>query len=182
MSFDQAFALTVSPSVEGGYACTSSDPGNWSGGSIGAGELLGTQYGISAAFLYSLPAADPYARHAPRSLTLSNCALIYRTHYWDLVQGDDLPASVAGLLFDAAVNQGQGWAPRCLQAALGITADGAIGPKTLAAVRATRPETLHAEIARVRDERYRASNDWTTFGVGWTRRLMTVVAATTAFT
>ena len=110
MSFDQAFALTVSPSVEGGYACTSSDPGNWSGGSIGVGELLGTQYGISAAFLYSLPAADPYARHAPRSLTLSNCAAIYRTHYWDLVQGDDLPASVAGLLFDAAVNQGQGWA------------------------------------------------------------------------
>ncbi len=182
MSFEQAFALTVSPSVEGGYSCTSSDPGNWTGDRVGAGELLGTQYGISAAFLHSLPAGDPYAGRAPKSLTLAECSAIYRAHFWDAVHGDALPPPVAGLLFDTAVNQGTGWAPCCLQAALGVVPDGVIGPKTLASVRAVRPDTLHAEIARVRDERYRASTDWPVFGVGWMRRLMTVVALTNAFT
>ena len=181
MSFDQAFALTVSPSVEGGYSCASGDPGNWTGGSVGAGELLGTQYGISAAFLHALPADAPYARQNPKSLTLAECGAIYRTHFWNVIQGDALPPPVAGLLFDAAVNQGPGWAPCCLQAALGVFPDGVLGPKTLAAARAAAPAVLHAEIARVRDERYRASADWPVFGVGWTRRLMTVVARTNAF-
>ena len=182
MSFDQAFALTVSPSVEGGYTCSAADPGNWTGGRVGAGELQGTQFGISAAFLHALPASDPYAGHAPRLLDLAACRLIYRAHFWNTVEGDALPPPVAGLLFDAAVNQGASWAPCCLQAALGVAVDGAIGPKTLAAAGTVPVTTLHAEIARVRDERYRQSADWSVFGIGWMRRLMTVVAQTHAFT
>ena len=182
MSFDQAFALTVSPGVEGGFSASAADPGNWTGGKVGVGEMLGTQYGISTAFLYGLPASEPYHARSPRTLTIVDCRSIYRAHFWDAVQGDALPPKVAGLLFDTAVNQGSGWAPLCLQAALGVSVDGALGPKTLQAARAADPHQLHAEIGRVRDERYRSLPDWPIFGVGWLRRLMTVVAATDAFT
>ena len=182
MSFDQAFALTVSPAIEGGFSSSAVDPGNWTGGKVGAGEMLGTQYGISAAFLYGLAASDPYHHRLPQTLTLADSRSIYRTHFWDVVQGDRLPPKVAGLLFDAAVNQGAGWAPLCLQSALGVSVDGALGPKTLRAAATADPHQLHAEIARVRDERYRSLPDWPIFGVGWLRRLMIIVAATDVFT
>ena len=34
---------------EGGYSSNPKDPGNWTGGKVGAGKLLGTQKGIAAA-------------------------------------------------------------------------------------------------------------------------------------
>ena len=182
MSFAEAFALTVSPAVEGGFSIARNDPGNWTLGKVGGGVLLGTQYGISAAFLYALPYDDPYRNRSPKVLTLADCQAIYRANFWEIVEADQLAPPIAGLLFDAAVNQGQGWAPRCLQSALGVAVDGSIGPKTIAAARAANAAALHAEIARVRDERYRADPDWRVDGVGWSRRLMTVVAATAVFT
>lgn len=159
-----------------------SDRGNWTGGAVGAGQLLGTQNGISAAFLWSLDRNDPYFQAEPAKLKTADVGTIYRTHFWQAVACDSLAPSVAGLLFDAAVNQGQGWAPICLQAALGVSMDGALGPKTLAAAARVPPMTLHAEIARLRDARYRQDPDWPTLGVGWSRRLFTVVAASSAFT
>ena len=182
MSFDQALALTVSPSVEGGYSTVASDSGNWTSGAVGVGELLGTQDGISAAFLWSLPAGDRFHQRRPGSLSVTDVATIYRRWFWDVVHGDVLAPPIAGLMFDAAVNQGPSWAPRALQEGLGVVADGVIGPKTLSAVTRADGAALHAEIARIRDERYRWNGEWRVFGVGWTRRLMTVVAATARFT
>ena len=183
MSFAQAFALTISPSVENStLSMVRSDPGNWSGGAVGDGQLQGTKAGISAAFLHGLREGEVGFGLLPAQITPLDAQEIYRRHFWDAVSGDALPPPVGGLLFDGAVNQGPGWAPLCLQAAVGAYEDGDIGPGTLAAVKATAPATLHAEIARLRDARYRASPDWTTFGVGWSRRLMTVVAATASFT
>ena len=183
MSFAQAFALTISPSVENStLSMVRSDPGNWSGGAVGDGQLQGTKFGISAAFLHGLHGGDVGFGLLPSQITIADAQDIYRRHFWDVVSGDELPPAAAGLLFDGCVNQGQGWAPLCLQAAVGAYEDGDIGPGTLAAVKAIAPTTLHAEIARLRDARYRASADWSTFGVGWMRRLMTVVAATASFT
>jgi lysozyme family protein len=182
MSFAQAVALTVSPSVEGSFSNIQSDPGNWTGGAVGSGQCLGTFEGISAAFLWSLPAADPYYRRNPSALTPADVPLIYKPHFWDAVNGDALPAPVAGLLFDAAVNQGQGWAPKALQSALGVSTDGALGPKTMAAVKASDPAMLHATIGWLREARYRQDTDFATFGHGWIIRLCRVVAATASFT
>lgn len=182
MSFAQSYALTVSPAVEGGYSCVSTDPGNWTGGAVNDGQLLGTNCGVSAAFLWSLPSTAKYYQADPKSLQTADLQEIYETYFWDAISASALPASVAGLLFDGAVNQGVGFATKALQAAVGATTDGIIGPKTLAAAKAANPTALHAEIGRLRDESYRADDDWSTFGVGWTRRLMTVVAATASFT
>ena len=46
-AFEQAFAIVVGH--EGTFCAERRDPGNWSGGAVGKGELRGTRFGISAA-------------------------------------------------------------------------------------------------------------------------------------
>jgi len=161
MSFAQAFALTVSPAVEGGYSNNPADPGG------------ATKYGISQAGYPSLNIA---------ALTLSDAQTIYQRDYWAACQCDALPPAVAGLVFDAAVNQGPAWARKALQSAVGVTTDGVIGPKTLAAVKSADPATLHATIGWLRETAYRQAADFPTFGHGWIIRLCRVIAASAAFT
>jgi lysozyme family protein len=161
MSFDQAFSLTVSPAVEGGYTNNPSDPGG------------ATKYGISQSAYPSLDIAN---------LTLVQAQAIYLRDYWDACHCSSLPACIAGLVFDAAVNQGADWARRALQSAVGASTDGVIGPKTLAAVSAADVATLHATIGWLREARYRSLADFTTFGHGWIIRLCRVIAATASFT
>jgi lysozyme family protein len=161
MSFLQAFELTVSPAVEGGYVDDPTDPGG------------ATKYGISQAAYPSVDIA---------SLTLEGAQAIYQNDYWNAVKADTLPPPIAGLLFDAAVNQGQGWAAKALQSAVGVSTDGVLGPKTLAAVKGSDPATLHATIGWLREARYRQDADFATFGHGWIIRLCRVIAATAAFT
>ena len=57
----------------------------------------------------------------------------YKT-IWNTVKGDDLPAGVDYLIYDFAVNAGAGQSAKLLQRAVGVPADGGIGPITLAAV------------------------------------------------
>lgn len=55
-------------------------------------------------------------------------------HYWSLVKGDSLPPGVSYVVFDGTVNSGVGQSVKWLQRALGIAADGIVGPQTLNAV------------------------------------------------
>lgn len=174
MSFDQAFALTVG--VEGGYQCSTADPGNWWVDDAGSHHLIGTNWGISAPVLADW-LGRPITQTDMQTLTRDQAAAIYRARYWEPLQADALPAPIAALLFDGAVNQGVGRAAHWLQNALGVAADGIVGPVTLAAVAAADAWALHAEIARRRDESYRLDAAWARNAVGWIRRLMTVVAA-----
>ncbi len=159
--FDTAFADVVG--VEGGYTNDSRDPGNWTGGKVGAGVLRGTKYGISAASFPTLDIA---------SLTLDQAKAIYHPKYWVPIAGDSLPPPVALVLFDCAVNQGLGAASIILQAALGVAQDGAIGPVTVAAAAryANAPTPQVIEICARRALRY-AAGDVATYGLGWFRRL-----------
>lgn len=101
---------------------------------------------------------------------------IYREGYWLAADCDKLPAGVDYVTFDSAVNQGVGRAVRLLQEAAGVVADGQIGPKTLAAVRAADPRALVQRIAALREEHYRSLKTFPTFGKGWLRRLNEVTA------
>ena len=88
---------------EGGLSDHPQDPGGL------------TKYGISRR---AYPDLDI------RRLTMDDVIEIYRRDYWNPVCGTDLPASLALLVFDSAVNQGVGTAARLLQKAVGVTADG----------------------------------------------------------
>ena len=160
--FEKAFAVVVGE--EGGWSGAPDDPGNWTGGAVGSGAMRGTKFGISAAAYPTLDIA---------ALTPADAQAIYRRDYWERVRGDDLPPALALLVFDAAVNNGVARAARWLQQALGVTADGEIGPVTLAAIgaRAGDGEALCAEVLARRMDFMATLPTWRSFGLGWARRL-----------
>jgi len=55
-NFDGIFDFVVGS--EGGFTDNPADPGNWTGGKIGAGECRGTRFGISAGAHPDLDIAD----------------------------------------------------------------------------------------------------------------------------
>ena len=115
-------------------------------------------------------------------LTRDTAILAYRAGYWDFCHCDDLPPSLALMLFDAAVNQGPGWAPRAFQTAVGTGADGVIGPATIqAAAQADALDSL-CEFGWLRENRYRQASLWPSCGHGWIRRLIRVVSLSDCYT
>jgi lysozyme family protein len=110
------------------------------------------------------------------SLTAAQAIDIYRALYWNRVSGDDLPEPIALLMFDMAVNQGQGFAIRTLQKILVVNADGIIGPKTLAAIQEADLQRTLVAICDWRLDAYLVSKGTTKFIRGWTRRLFRVLA------
>lgn len=158
--FDRAFAQTVD--AEGGLSLDPEDKGNWTGGRKGAGQLLGSKFGISAATYPNLNIAG---------LTLDQARGIYLKDFWNLLNLDDLPAPLGAAVFDAAVNHGPGNAVRLLQRALRVAADGEIGPITIAAYRSigAEPETLGRFMA-YRLFFWTDLKAWSSQGRGWARR------------
>ncbi len=105
-----------------------------------------------------------------RHLTRDGAIEIYRTSYWQASHADQLPAPVALVYADAAVNQGLGAAARLLQQALEVTVDGAIGPATLAAANRHDARALATEFTARRVLRYAETDHVDHFGLGWMRR------------
>jgi lysozyme family protein len=163
--FERCFSIVVE--VEGGdqHDCTAKDRGNWTSGVIGQGELRGTRYGISAAAYPNLDISG---------LTLDGAREIYRRDYWDPVCGSSLPAAVALLVFDCAVNQGVTAASRMLQQAVGSVADGKVGPHTIQVAWKHSERDISVEIMAQRILRYAADSRFDIFGLGWSRRLARV--------
>lgn len=158
-SFDTCVSFTLAQ--EGGLSTDPEDPGNWTGGAIDKGTCKGTKFGISAA---AYPDLDIPA------LTEDRAREIYRRDYWTPIAGDSLPAPVASVTFDAAVNNGVRRAALWLQRAAQVSADGKIGPETLAAVQAA-PPTLAADCLAARMEFMTGLAEWRRYGAGWARRL-----------
>lgn len=90
-------------------------------------------------------------------LTLDQAMRIYHDGEWTDCRCDDLPVGWDLAVFDAAVNLGKGWAIPAMQRIVGAKADGAIGPLTLAAVKAAPAEDLERYL-QAREAHYRALN------------------------
>jgi lysozyme family protein len=73
-----------------------------------------------------------------KNLTMAQAQNIYYDRYWLAAKCDKIGAPMSLLHFDTAVNMGVGTAAKFLQSALGVSADGAIGPGTLAAYSACK--------------------------------------------
>jgi lysozyme family protein len=114
-------------------------------------------------------------------LTPVKVAPMYRRKYWDKIKGDELPAGVDLVVFDAAVNSGPGRAAKWLQACVGVDVDGDIGPKTLAAVNTFDATQLINDYARRRLSFLLDLPTWKTFGKGWTARIAAVKTEAQAF-
>lgn len=106
-----------------------------------------------------------------KSLTTEQAGKVYKAQYWDKVKGDQLPSGIDYSVFDFAVNSGSARAAKYLQAVLGVTQDGIIGPKTLSAANSANATFV---IERLCDDRLaflKRLKTWPTFGKGWGRRV-----------
>lgn len=148
---------------EGGYTDDPGDPGNWTGGAIGVGSLLGTKYGISAA---AYPTMD-----IP-NLTVAEAQMLYARDYWTPIRGDRLTSALAMVVFDGAVTSGVAQSGQWLQVVLGVTMDGVIGPETLAAAGAypNGNAELCWEVLAQRVAANGCDPNFNVFGLGWSRR------------
>tara|TARA_R100001086_G_scaffold243170_1_gene171730 strand:- start:650 stop:1189 length:540 start_codon:yes stop_codon:yes gene_type:complete len=165
--YDFAFEQVIGH--EGGYTNRRSDPGNWTGGRIGSGILKGTKYGISAG---SYPQLDI------RSLTIEDAKQIYYRDYFISSGAALCPPGLSLAVFDAGVNTGNSRARRWLQLAVGVAADGVIGPKTKAAI---DDRTARNPLGVLKE--FQAQRTWhhmkldsmdDEYGLGWSRRIIDV--------
>lgn len=137
---------------EGGYVNDPQDSG---------GE---TKFGISKKAFPHLDIAH---------LTVEQAREIYRKNYWEPIRGDELPPSVALMVFDLAVNAGVHRSICLLQRACCVEEDGILGPVTMEAAQTIEPMALGA----VRVEFYRSLPKYPIFGHGWIRRTNEAVIA-----
>lgn len=148
--FSEALELVLS--FEGGYSNNPNDPG---------GE---TNFGISKK---SYPHLDI------KNLTLDQAKEIYKQDYWFKIKGDNLPSGLSMMMLDTAVNHGVHKAIVLLQKALGVKADGIMGPQTMAAIRGQDAGLSIYNLAMFRLDEYQAKN-WEHFSKGWSKRLLSV--------
>lgn len=147
---------------EGGFSDNARDPGNWTGGKVGVGVLLGTKFGI---------AANTYPTLDIRNLTWEQAKVIYERDYWIPAHCDELPGMVKHLHFDATVNSGAGNSIRWLQRAAKVADDGAWGPITSEAVRCTDPVSLALRALSHRQHFMTRLSNWPDASRGWARRI-----------
>jgi len=101
-------------------AFTLDQEGDWSDDELGGK----TRYGISSVY-HPTVNLD--------TLTPEGAARIYKTEYWDRIQGDSLVGTVpevAFSLYETAVNPGVGASIKLAQRALRVKEDGILGPIT----------------------------------------------------
>lgn len=103
---------------------------------------------------------------------------IYKLQYWNLVRGDDMPAGLDYALFDFAVNSGVSRANKFLQRGLGFVGDdidGILGMRTMARVYEAAKQNEELLVTKLCEDRLKfvqGLSTFSTFGKGWTRRIM----------
>ena len=103
---------------------------------------------------------------------------LYKELYWNNVQGDYLPAGVDYAVFDSAVNMGVGRAAKLIQEAVGVTADGVLGPASVSAIQKTDPKELIEKFSQLKENFYHGivehKPDQVKYLKGWLNRVAEV--------
>ena len=160
ITFDEAFKRLIGH--EGGYSTDRRDPGNWTGGRVGVGTLKGTKFGL---------AANTYPNLDIKNLTLAQAKAIYKKDWWDKLGADGMHSAIVFQLWDFAINAGKSRAIKELQQAVGVPADGIIGPQTLAVVNSHDLNDVILSLTAERLKFYTSLSTFKTYGKGWTNRV-----------
>jgi len=154
-NFHKAFNLVLKE--EGGFVNNPKDPGGMT--NLGVTKKSWEEWiGRSA------------TEQEIRDLVPAQVLPFYQEKYWNVCRCDKLQSGLDHLIFDIAVNSGTGRAAKFLQSAVGVDADGAIGPRTLASVKDFEPAALINKISDLREAFYRSLPTFPTFGRGWLAR------------
>ncbi len=165
------YALAHVLRMEGGFSDDPYDPGGPTNLGITLADLAAFR-GIAVT-----TDTEQDLRSDVAALTVVAVTPIYRQRYWTKSCAPTLPAALALFHFDTAVNHGVVTAARTLQIALGVSADGEIGPVTQAAARTCDPQPTLERYAELRRQRYRALPTFWRFGRGWLARVDATLSA-----
>ena len=138
---------------EGGYVNDAKDPG---------GE---TKFGISHNTHREVDIAN---------LTWKKAKDIYRNKYWDECKVGQLPDKLRPMFMDTIVLHGTQKGTKMLQKALGVNADGRVGPNTIRVANSQNALTLVENMAQRRLAHYRKQPTYKRFGKGWEARVAIV--------
>ena len=156
VTFDDAYNVT-SPQ-EGGFQRIRSDHGNWTGGKVGEGKLIGTKGGISAAQYPNLDIPN---------LTEKEIKEIYLRDYWHNNQIDRMHEGYRIIYFDMCVNHGSYYPSKWIQQSINesggnLKVDGRIGYITRTQLAMFQPplDSIRAKRARFIEKSKKINKSW----------------------
>ncbi len=156
MDFNTAFDLLITH--EGGFSNHPDDPGG------------ATMYGVTE----KVARAEGFTG-SMRNFSLNDAKAIYRKNYWDACRCDQMPDTLRYPLFDAAVNSGANQAIKWLQSAVGVKADGVIGPVTQQSVNVAPAQATRQKMIGNRLRFMTELKNWPSFSKGWSRRIAAIL-------
>jgi len=162
--------LPLLQQVEGGFQKNPEDPGNYNS----RGELVGTNYGISARFYEGIINRPPSEADI-RNIFKSQAASLYRQKFWNKQNANQiLSQPMANTVIDHHVNSGRGakLAQQTLNRHFGFNlgVDNQIGPNTINALNSVNEIRFVELYNEARANYYREIGN-ATFIEGWLTRL-----------
>ena len=162
--------LPLLQQVEGGFQKLTEDPGNYNS----LGQLVGTNYGISARFYEGIINRPPSEQDI-RNITKSQAATLYRQKFWNSQRADEIISQpMANTIIDHHVNSGRGaqLAQQTLNRHFGfnLVVDNQIGNNTLSALNSVNESRFVELYNEGRANHYRSIGN-ETFIEGWLKRL-----------
>lgn len=149
---------------EGGYTDHPSDPGG------------PTNFGITLADYRRFVKSDAVTADM-MAMKIGDAKSIYRKHYSDALQCNELPGGIDYAVFDYGVNSGTTRAGRVLRRVLSLPDD--TSKVTDQVIMAARRRDASAVVQAICDERLaflKQLKTWPIFGAGWSRRVAEVKA------
>ena len=134
-----------------------------------------TNWGITIG-VYSKWLGRPASVAEVREMDVATAMKIYKKWYWDILALDNVASDiVAAAIFDQGVNRGVTTVAKAVQRIVGVTDDGQIGSKSLAAINAQDELALLKRIADNAQAAYRriiaANPSQKVFEKGWNNRV-----------
>ena len=173
-SFDDAQGIVKQ--VEAGYSSDRGDTGNWIK-VPGGKRFVGTNHGISAPILAEYLGRLP-KKEDMQNLSYETALKIYKTEYWDKYNLSEFTnQSIANIIYDGVVNQGQNGTRSVLRKALnenGIEITDDDDPFDVEWIQKTNKldqDKLFESIKKFREDRYREAPTFKRHGEGWLNRL-----------
>ena len=164
-NWDNAFKMMLAS--EGGYVNHPSDPGGM------------TNLGVTKRVWEEWVGRESNEKEM-RSLTPEMVEPLYKRKFWDACKCDELPSGIDYMVFDMGVNAGPGRSIKILQDAVGVPADGGLGPITMKAVLAADPVELIEKFSEGKEAFYRSLKTFETYGKGWLNRVAAVKVKSTS--
>ena len=166
-NWDKSFDMVIAH--EGGFTNDERDPGN----KLPDGRKGSTMLGCTQAN-WEKYIGHQVTQDDMKALKKDDVKPLYKRDYWDAVKGDSLPAGVDYACFDFAINAGPSAARKMIQKALGVTADGAIGPATMKAIQEADALDLLEKFSHSKEAFYKSLPTFGTYGKGWLKRVADV--------